>query len=633
MKRLFIPFFLILWLCYDMQAQDEFTCPRLYIGETIAAAGDTVTLAVRADDLREMIGLQTKITWDTTQVRLLDITHFNLPNLGSNNFTPISAANPMGAVTMSWFSAFLEPLDLPDSTALFSLCFSLHPSFTGQTGIRFTGGSPTEIIYDPAHSKAAPIPTLIDGQIATMGPMIRLHETCVRNEGACSITRGTIRSTPAGGISPYTYIWSGPNGFSSNKEMLSELPAGIYQLTITDASGMHRTSTYEIQSNKEKPLNIQLEETCKTKDSVRIMLRNEINEEIAFLGSNGQSGYGQSIAFNFPTRTIYSVSATNNSGCTQIFDGITSAFCPKDAPEKNQIVIAARTGNNTDTVCLPVQLEVIQRIKEANLTLLWDSAQVSWSHWSPHIPASSVNVVSSSATIVIDTILPTGFHHLGAACFSLMDGPDTILAITGNQSTFTSTMDTLIVPSVIHGTIFRTYEPQPVNLYIPDTTVVNGSHFCLPIRTDDQQDIMGIQFALSWDNQALSFQGVQLDQLPPSTHSLYNSSLAIQEGILAVSWHNDEHRGIDLNKGATLLKVCFQTEGPEGVVPIKLNRSVLPMELIYSDRSRQDANISGGRIQKLELVFPGDTNADGLVDYRDLANLGYAFGKTGPPRA
>jgi gliding motility-associated-like protein len=48
---------------------------------------------------------------------------------------------------------------------------------------------------------------------------------------------GEISITPSGGTAPYTFSWSGPNGFSSTNEDISGLEAGTYNLTITDAQG------------------------------------------------------------------------------------------------------------------------------------------------------------------------------------------------------------------------------------------------------------------------------------------------------------------------------------------------------------------------------------------------------------
>ncbi|MEI6577550.1 MAG: SprB repeat-containing protein [Bacteroidota bacterium] len=52
---------------------------------------------------------------------------------------------------------------------------------------------------------------------------------------SCNGTNGSINLTPVGGAPPYTYLWSGPNSFSSTVEDPTGLVPGTYYVTITDA--------------------------------------------------------------------------------------------------------------------------------------------------------------------------------------------------------------------------------------------------------------------------------------------------------------------------------------------------------------------------------------------------------------
>ena len=57
---------------------------------------------------------------------------------------------------------------------------------------------------------------------------------------------GAIDVTATGGTAPYTFLWSGPAGFSANTEDLSGLPAGTYHLTLTDANGCGTLAEYTL---------------------------------------------------------------------------------------------------------------------------------------------------------------------------------------------------------------------------------------------------------------------------------------------------------------------------------------------------------------------------------------------------
>ncbi|MBL3658646.1 SprB repeat-containing protein, partial [Fulvivirga sediminis] len=58
---------------------------------------------------------------------------------------------------------------------------------------------------------------------------------------------GSIQVTVTGGVGPYSYAWSGPNGFASTDQNISVLEPGAYQLEVTDnGSGCIETTTIEV---------------------------------------------------------------------------------------------------------------------------------------------------------------------------------------------------------------------------------------------------------------------------------------------------------------------------------------------------------------------------------------------------
>lgn len=59
---------------------------------------------------------------------------------------------------------------------------------------------------------------------------------------------GSINLTATLGASPYTYNWTGPQGYTVNVEDPSGLAAGAYAVTVTDAGGCTNTTTVAISS-------------------------------------------------------------------------------------------------------------------------------------------------------------------------------------------------------------------------------------------------------------------------------------------------------------------------------------------------------------------------------------------------
>lgn len=56
----------------------------------------------------------------------------------------------------------------------------------------------------------------------------------------------SVNVTVSGGTAPYSYDWSGPNGFSSDDQNLTGVSAGDYEVTVTDANGCEITFSTDV---------------------------------------------------------------------------------------------------------------------------------------------------------------------------------------------------------------------------------------------------------------------------------------------------------------------------------------------------------------------------------------------------
>ncbi len=57
---------------------------------------------------------------------------------------------------------------------------------------------------------------------------------------------GAIKADVTNGLPPYNFEWKGPGGFTASGDSVSNLAAGIYAVTLTDASGCVVTDSVEI---------------------------------------------------------------------------------------------------------------------------------------------------------------------------------------------------------------------------------------------------------------------------------------------------------------------------------------------------------------------------------------------------
>ena len=57
---------------------------------------------------------------------------------------------------------------------------------------------------------------------------------------------GAIDITPSGGTAPYSYTWTGPNGFTATTQDVNTLDSGIYTVVVTDSKGCTSTKEYTV---------------------------------------------------------------------------------------------------------------------------------------------------------------------------------------------------------------------------------------------------------------------------------------------------------------------------------------------------------------------------------------------------
>ena len=127
---------------------------------------------------------------------------------------------------------------------------------------------------------------------------------------------GIISVSSIGSAGPYSYSWTGPNGFSSTTQTINNLAPGNYDVQITDASGCSVNETYSII----EPTGINI-----TTSSVNTNCSNTSNGSIFANANGGIPPYqfslnstftwqNSSIFNNLPSGT-YSVDVLDSDGC------------------------------------------------------------------------------------------------------------------------------------------------------------------------------------------------------------------------------------------------------------------------------------------------------------------------------
>lgn len=181
------------------------------------------------------------------------------------------------------------------------------------------------------------------------------------------------------------------------------------------------------------------------------------------------------------------------------------------------------------------------------------------------------------------------------------------------------------------------FSQSVVILSIPDIVAPEGTtEVCVPVVADTFPNIVTVQFSLEWDTTQLELTELRLGDNPYGFDGMY-SSMPVANSI-TIAYIPSDSRGVTLEPGTVLLEACFNTTMMEGASTISFD-GFLPSEFSQDDgtfaavpNTLNPGSISYGSNAAVS-VLPGDTNGDQQVDHRDLLNIGYIFGGSGPARS
>lgn len=135
----------------------------------------------------------------------------------------------------------------------------------------------------------------------------------------------TLNNLPAGAQPPFTFVWSGPNGFNSNQQNINSLQEGDYQFSFTDLTGCPYTADLILDKI---PGNFTLQTAVTNVDcpsgtggSVDLTVVGG-NPPLAYLWSNGVTTEDISGL----AAGSYMVTVTELTGCSQSTQAIVSTF-------------------------------------------------------------------------------------------------------------------------------------------------------------------------------------------------------------------------------------------------------------------------------------------------------------------
>ncbi len=219
--------FALMMCIFAAQAQTlTLNIPHETVGE-----GDTVELEVTASDFVDIVSMQFSINWDPTVIQYESNFETDLEGVAVGEVTADE-----GNLRISWFDVDAVGVDLADGTSVLGLRFSAIGNAGDSTVVEMTE-EPLEIqIFQGDNGVFVPI-TLNpeNGSVTIIPPLSATAE--VGPVSCFDGNDGFIDLNVEGDTSLVTFLWTGPDGFTSTDTDIQGIGAGFYELQIFDLEG------------------------------------------------------------------------------------------------------------------------------------------------------------------------------------------------------------------------------------------------------------------------------------------------------------------------------------------------------------------------------------------------------------
>ncbi len=306
---------------------------------------------------------------------------------------------------------------------------------------------------------------------------------------------GTALSLPQNGVAPYQYLWS----TADNSQLLTGLFSGLYELTVTDATGCSGTAQAYIADATILSWDLYLQATCaggNGQGNVQLFAGNPAALEFP-ITLNWQNGSTQIVTaaagdtlagLQMLPSGLYGLTVTDASGCGQVLEASLNCFGP--APADSAALVWPGDADNNDAVNHHDLLYL--GLAYGTTGPVRDNASISWSgqpatDWAQNTGGNPVN-----------------FKNLDTNGDGTINADDT-LAITMNWGQVIDPLadNPFAAPQAVPG---MGPTPAPA-LSLPADTLFAGQSVYLPVvlgSADMPADSMhGLAFSISYNPEIL----------------------------------------------------------------------------------------------------------------------------------
>lgn len=187
-----------------------------------------------------------------------------------------------------------------------------------------------------------------DTTITLVAPVPMAASATVQSAICHGDSNGSIDLSVVNGVAPFTYQWSGPDGFTASTADLSQLAAGVYTVTITDANNCQLVQPFDVTEPGMFIFNaVQSEVSCSNSDNGSIQVTASGGTPpywYSWIGPNGFTATTADISGLAPGS--YHLTLTDGNGCSALYSTTLAPPAPLTA-----FVISVKNHGGYDISC------------------------------------------------------------------------------------------------------------------------------------------------------------------------------------------------------------------------------------------------------------------------------------------
>lgn len=233
-----------------------------------------------------------------TNTQTATLSNVGAPTIVVLSVLPDACNQTNGAITITVFGG----------VAPYTYSWSHNPGLNSAVATGLSAGNYLVLVTD-ASNCVTQLPITVS---SLSGPSVAVSNTL---NPTCALNNGSISVQASGGIFPYSYTWSHNTSVTTNSA--TNLPAGAYSCTVTDANGCIAVQTVTLTSQSNVSLtvqNVQPEGCNLTNGSITVQPSANATPPLTYAWSHNLL-LNAATATNLTAGT-YTVTLTDTQGCT-----------------------------------------------------------------------------------------------------------------------------------------------------------------------------------------------------------------------------------------------------------------------------------------------------------------------------